>query len=522
VIAVAAVAAGVLLLRWLATRDESEASLARAGLTSPPLVAVSPFETEGDDTLTASVARSLTQAIVDSLANLGGLRAVATTAADSLLREAELGLGVSGSIERRGTELKATGRVSEGATGVQLFSQAQQAPPDSAQVLEADLAQRLVRFVRRYVGTEVKRRTYAAGTRDAAARGYWSRAMEIIAAIGSPEALSLPTAAADRLAVADSLLGEAIRRDPRWVAPHVARGWAYLESAALHGSEGQRDTDRIAVHRKAVAAADAAIRIAPADPDAHELRGVALVGLWFEAPSHQADSIGKEAELELRRAIALDLNVARAWEALSNYYMYTGRFGEARHAIAQALQADAFLLSEPGILVLQNTAYLNLGHYDEAEQTCARGARWYPQELSFMICRVLVLGWSASDLESAGLARRLGLEAEDQASPAQRSDVHRTHLLFTAAILARGGYTDSAKSILRAFEATRKGAEDLDGFAGDEAYVRLLVGEEAKALALLRTFLRNNWSQRGYIVRTPWFRPLHDHPAFIAMTERRP
>ena len=46
---------------------------------------------------------------------------------------------------------------------------------------------------------------------------------------------------------------------------------------------------------------------------------------------------------------------------------------------------------------------------------------------------------------------------------------------------------------------------DLDGFASDEAYVRLLVGQEDTALALLRTFLHNNWSQRGYIERTPWF-----------------
>ena len=75
---------------------------------------------------------------------------------------------------------------------------------------------------------------------------------------------------------------------------------------------------------------------------------------------------------------------------------------------------------------------------------------------------------------------------------------------------------------MRTFEETRQGAVDLDGFAADEAYVRLLVGQEDEALALLKTFLRNNWSQRGYLVRTPWFRSLHGNPRFVAMTERLP
>ncbi len=379
-----------------------------------------------------------------------------------------------------------------------------------------------MRFVRRYVGSEVRRRAVAAETEDSVARGYWSRAMSIIDAISSPEALSLPASTADRLAVADSLLGEAIRQDPRWIGPHIARGWAYLESASLYGSEGQRDSPRITAHRKAVAAADAAIRIAPADAEAHELRGVALVGLWFEAPSDQADSIGREAELELNRAISLDLNVARAWEALGTYYLLVGRFAEGRQAIAQAQQADAFLLSEPKILRWQILADLNLEHYADAAQTCARGARWYPLDLAFMNCQYIILGWSAGDLESAGRAWQLGVKAEHRATPARRRDTYRANLLMTAAILARAGLRDSAQSLLRTFEGTRHGPVDLDGFASDEAYVRLLVGQEDKALALLRTFLHSNWAQRGYIVRTPWFRPLHGHPAFVAMTERLP
>jgi eukaryotic-like serine/threonine-protein kinase len=523
----ATIMAGIVLIRSVRMPGESETSRVRAGRVSSPLVAVSAFQTEGNDTLAGSVARSLSQAIVDSLGNLGGLRAVATTgdspqAADSLLRGADVSLVVSGSIARHANELKAIGRVSEGVTRVQLFSQSQRASVDAVQILEADLIERLVRFVRRYVGTESRRRAVAAGTKDAAARDYWSRAMSIVDAVSSPEALSLPTSTADRLAVADSLLGEAIRRDPRWTGPHIARGWAYLESALMYGSEGQRDSARISAHLKAVAAADAAIRIAPADPDAHELRGVALVGLWFEAPSDKADSIGREAEQELGRAISLDLSVARAWEALGLYYLFVGRFGEARQAMAEAQQADAFLLSEPNILRWQIIADLNLERYADARETCARGARWYPLELAFTNCQYVILGWSAGDLKSARRAWQLALKAENRAAPARRSDVYRTNLLMTAAILARAGYRDSAEALLRTFEGTRRGPVDLDGFASDEAYVRLLVGQEDTALALLRTFLHHNWSQRGYIEHTPWFRSLRSNPAFVAMIKRRP
>ena len=526
-IVLAVITAGIGLGLSVRSIRESGPSRVRASRLGTPLVLVSPFQAGGNDTLTESIARVLSEAIVDSLATISGLRAVATTgdtpeATESLVRGAEISLIVAGSIDRRENELKAVGRVSEGATRVQLFSVALQSSPGAVPVLEADLVERTVRFVRRYVGSEVRRRAVAAETEDSAARGYWSRAMSIIDAVSSPDALSLPASTADRLAVADSLLGEAIRQDPRWIGPHIARGWAYLESASLYGSEGQRDSPRIAAHRKAVAAADAAIRIAPADADAHELRGVALVGLWFEAPSDQADSIGREAELELNRAISRDLNVARAWEALGTYYLFVGRFAEGRQAIAQAQQADAFLLSEPRILRWQILADLNLEHYADAAQTCARGARWYPGDLAFMNCQYIILGWSAGDLASARRAWQLGVKAEHRVTPARRSDTYRANLLMTAAILARAGLRDSAQSLLRTFDGTRHGPVDLDGFASDEAYVRLLVGQEDKALALLRTFLRSNWAQRGYIARTPWFRSLHGHPAFVAMTERRP
>jgi hypothetical protein len=138
-----------------------------------------------------------------------------------------------------------------------------------------------------------------------------------------------------------------------------------------------------------------------------------------------------------------------------------------------------------------------------------------------MNCQFTILGWSAGDLESARRAWQLGREAEDRATPARRRDAYRTNLLMTAAILARAGYRDSALSLLHTFEGTRR-HPDVDGFASDEAYVRLLVGQEDKAIALLKTFLHHNWAQRGYIARTPWYRSLHGNPAFLAMTERRP
>ena len=426
------VVAGIGFTLFGRTNREPGRSVAAAGLGTP-LVLISPFEFGGNDTLAGSIARSLSEAIVDSLATISGLRVVASAgdtpqATDSLLRGAGVSLAVAGSVERRGSEVKAIGRVSEGASRVQLFAHGQQALPAAASLLEADLVERIVRFVRRYVGSEMRRRAVAAETKDSVARGYWSRAMSIIDASSSPEALSLPKSTADRLAVADSLLGEAIRRDPRWTGPHIARGWAYLESASMYGSEGQRDSARISAHRKAVRAADAAIRIVPAEPGAHELRGVALVGLWFEAPSDKADSIGQEAERELRRAIALDLNVARAWEALSTYYLLRRKVRGGRQAIAQALQADAFLLSDQGILRMQITANLNLERYADAQPDCARGARWYPLELAFMNCQYIILGWSASDLGSARTCVAAGIESGGSglASAAQRRLPHQS------------------------------------------------------------------------------------------------
>ena len=200
----------------------------------------------------------------------------------------------------------------------------------------------------------------------------------------------------------------------------------------------------------------------------------------------------------------------------------TGKFAEARQAIAQAQEADAFLLSEPRILHWQILADLNLGRYADARQTCAQGVRWYPLDATFLTCQSQILGWTAADVKSARRVWQVGKQAEDAAPPAWRSDIYRTKLLFTAAILARTGYRDSAKSLLSIFAATRRQPGDLDGFASDEAYVRLLVGQKDEALALLKTFLHHNWAQRGHIMRTPWYRTLHGDSTFVAITRQRP
>jgi TolB-like protein len=168
------VAAGVFVLMARTMRESARSRAALSGLGSP-VVLVSPFQAVGDDTLAKSVALSVSEAMIDSLATINGLRPVSTAnetpqRMDSLVRGAEFSLIVAGSIERRGNRLKGIGRVSDGPSRIQLFSQGQQAAVGAAPVLQEDLIERIVRFVRKYVGTELRRRAVAAETKDSVAR----------------------------------------------------------------------------------------------------------------------------------------------------------------------------------------------------------------------------------------------------------------------------------------------------------------------------------------------------------------
>ena len=89
-------------------------------------------------------------------------------------------------------------------------------------------------------------------------------------------------------------------------------------------------------------------------------------------PSEKADSIGREAERVLSRAISLDLNVARAWEALGTTTCSSEGSRKPDRLWPRHKRRMPFCRVSQRSFAADPRADLNLDRYADARQTCAR------------------------------------------------------------------------------------------------------------------------------------------------------
>jgi TolB-like protein/tetratricopeptide (TPR) repeat protein len=142
----------------------------------------------------------------------------------------------------------------------------------------------------------------------------------------------------------------AIELDPAYAAPHAGRAVAiYLG----------RDVRAAARYEEAQDSVDKALQLDPNDPDA-----LAAQGLLHQ---HMREPI--KAEASLRRALALDPNVAGARVWLFNVLFVQGREDEAEAVRAEALRRDPF---EPRLASGAATRHAERGQFAQAEQIYLR------------------------------------------------------------------------------------------------------------------------------------------------------
>jgi hypothetical protein len=78
---------------------------------------------------------------------------------------------------------------------------------------------------------------------------------------------------------------------------------------------------------------------------------------------------------------------------------------------------------------------------------------------------------------------------------------------MVAAVLARAGLADSARAVAaRARREAAAAPETRASFLWDDAYLQLLLGDSARAAALLRRFVAERPTLREYVAREPAFR----------------
>jgi tetratricopeptide (TPR) repeat protein len=391
-------------------------------------------------------------------------------------------------------------------SGTQLASSALERPMGELFELEDDLAHEVAAALRRRLGAEIRLREVAVATTSDRARELLlmaNKAREDAEAIASnPDTLDTPAALA-LLGRSDSLLSEAADADSRWVRPIVARGWVAGDLANL-----ETGAPSMAHLRRGIELAEQAIRRAPDDAAARELRGTLLWRLAARTPRAPDNTARLDgAESDLRRAAALDSTLASAWSTLSQLLSMRGAFAESDVDARRALAEDAYLTDAPTVLDQLYTSSLMLGDYKSAGKWCERGRRDYPAAWSFVECHLTLLREDPSIPPDPALAWSLVRVLDSIDPPAKAQSTGRAYSpiyrqMVAATISARAGDKDSARSVMtRARRAVASDSELSVELDYDEAYLRLVLGERSDAVRLLRAYLHANPAYRQFISR---------------------
>jgi len=500
-----------------------------AGGPDPHDIAVLYLEDRSRDSALGYVADGLTEGLIDALSRVPGLHVISRNGVaefrhsaaplDSVAGVLNVGTLVAGSVEPAGERIQVQLRLIEGATGVDFERASVEVP--AAQLLSArdSVVSEVARMLRARLGQELQVR-------------------QVRETASSPEAWAallrgdhLRKIAEDRIAQgdlngglaafrsADSALAAVEAAYRNWAVPIVQRGQvAFRRSRLVSGQDSV-----LAAIRTAVAAADRALAIDPNDAQALEVRGMAQYWhyvLDVTPNPKDAAALLERAKRDLESAVRLDPSLANAHAFLSHlYYNQPGGVVSALLEARLAYEADAFLSNAPEVLWRLFLGSYDLEQLTQARSWCEEGARRFPRDYRFAECRLWDLtmpGVAASVPEAWRLA-----DEEATLAPESRREYQRHRAMMIAgAVLARAGLADSARAVLL---RARAGA-DVDLFMDlpyYEAYARIVLGDSAEVIALLRKMVASatgqatagsaDWAAHW------WFRGFQARPDFQAL-----
>ena len=498
----------------------------------PRRIAVLYFTDQSSTHALGYIADGLTEALIDALRPVATLTVVSkngvapyrnlTVPLDSVARALGVGTIVQGGVDEVGGRYRVSVNLIDGASGADLGKRASFEQPAGAVLAMRDsLASKVAEFLRVRLGEELRLRQEQASTHSVPA---WSLVQQGEHARKDAEVRLIEDdvdGAFSGFARADSLLALAEAADPAWVEPVTERGWLAYRRARLAGSNRKALVHWVEV---ALGHAERALRVAPNDARALELRGTVRYLSWLQelAPDPaRLPQLLATARQDLEAATQADPSLASAYSTLSHLYYQTEDVPAAVLAARQAYEEDAYLAVAADVL-----ARLFFGSYDleqltQARRWCLEGTRRFPGDFRFAECRLWLM--TTPDAQpDATLAWQL-LAQIDSLTPAPRKafEHHRAETIVGAA-LARAGLADSARHVLQRARADR----DVDPgqeILSIEAFGRTILGDRDDAIALLRRYIAANpthaFTRGGDI--SWWWRDLKADPRFGQLTEAK-
>jgi serine/threonine-protein kinase len=502
------------------------ADLAEAGL-DPRHVAVLYFGDLSAGKKLGYLADGLTEAVIDALSQVPALSVISKNgvapyrgpdvAPDSVARALNVGTLVRGDVEESGNRYHVSVRLIDGASGADYKRTSFDQAAGDVLVMRDSLTRKVAEFLRQRLGEEVRLREERAGTRNLTAWSLRERAerrrKDAEAALERGE----PSVTLAAFHQADSLAALAEAADAQWADPIVFRGEVAYRRARL------AETPREAVAWIQVGSdhAERALRLAPNDPGALELRGTLRYFHWtlpVTSDPVAAQALLQSARQDLEAAVQTDPSRASAYSTLSHLYYQVEDVPAAVLAARRAYEQDAYLSVARDVLYRLFVGSLDLEQFSQAERWCKEEARRFPRDYRSAECQLMLMTTPARAPDVGGAWQLVA--TLDNASPLPFRPYMRLEARLRAGgVLARAGLKDSARHVLeQARAATTPAADPGQELLAIEAYQRTLLGDRDEAIALLKRYSAANPGhfERGKDISW-WWRDLRDDPRFKAL-----
>jgi DNA-binding SARP family transcriptional activator/TolB-like protein len=461
------------------------------------------------------LADGLTTTLIDHLGQIRRLQVISengvrpfrgdSIALDSIARQLDVGTIVGATINRSGDQLRVTVEMVKGSTGVVARSQKFTRPTGELFSLLDDISNEVAAFLRASLGEEIKLERYRRETESVPA---WQAVQKAERLFGEAKVSGESGDKASSMALfqqVDTLLARAAQLDKRWAEPLVLRARMFEYQAWLSligGKEGPKQY----LHA-ALSAADAALDRNEQSAAAFETRGHVRYVSWLMQlpPLDQSAALLKASESDLKRALSIDADRARAEASLSMLYESQGRYEEARSAARRALAADAYLEDAEQIVIRLFQASFELEDDDEAGVWCDEVRRRMPGKWPAAYCDLMLLGWRNDGNADARKALHILETFGTRERAEMRSAMQPRLAMLAAASVARAGDTALAERMVQTARANAPHDPELLHF---EAAYRLTRKEYARGQQLIADFLQRYPNLRAKVEKGRIFRSL--------------
>jgi len=510
---------------YLVVRSLGPARVASGGGLDPRHVAVLYFADDSKDHTLGYLADGLTEALIEELRPVPSLTVISRNGVapysdpgvppDSVARALKVGTIVRGDVELAGggRGFRVFVRLIDGASGADFKRASFEQPAGAVLAIRDSLAQRVAEFLRARLGEEVRLREQQASTHSIVA---WSLVQQGERARKDAEARLQADDMDGAFAGfqhADSLLARAEAADAQWVEPMLQRGWIAHRRARL-----TRDRKGAAqLLGAALGHAERALRMAPNDPRALELRGTVRYTTWLVevSPDSAAQAtLLAGARKDLETATQADPSLAGAFSTLSHLYYQTEDVPAAVLAARRAYEEDAYLTVASDVLWRLFIGSYDLEQFTQAKRWCDEGGARFPRFYRFAECRLWLMTTDAAEPNVSDAWRLYAEIGAVTPPPLKPFEMHHAAMIV-GAIIARVGQADSARHVLVAARGDAK-LDPQRELVAEEAFARTLLGEQGEAIELLKQYVAANPAhmfKRGGDISW-WWRDLRKDPRF--------